>query len=167
MTLPAASKILSVMLVASASLVFTAPTAMAAPVAAPVVTGLPDFTDLIDKVGPAVVNIRTTEKLRQRGGPGDEEMQEFLRRFFGGGAVPRGTPNPRGGRGQQGGNDEQQVQRGVGSGFIVSADGLIMTNAHVVRDASEVTVKLTDRREFRAKVLGSDPRTDVAVLKID
>ena len=164
MTFPAASKFLSVMLVASASIVFTAPAAMAAPVATPVVTGLPDFTDLIDKVGPAVVNIRTTEKIRMRNAPNDEELQEFFRRFFGG-PVPRNSnPMPRGRSAPQA---EEQIQRGVGSGFITSADGYILTNAHVVEGADEVWVTLTDRREFKAKVLGSDKRSDVAVLKVE
>ena len=164
MTFPAASKLLSVMLVASASIVFTAPAALAAPVAAPVVTGLPDFTDLIDKVGPAVVNIRTTEKLRQRNAPDDEEMQEFFRHFFGGPTPRNRNPSP---RGRQAPQPEEQVQRGVGSGFITSADGYILTNAHVVEGADEVWVTLTDRRELKAKVLGSDKRSDVALLKVE
>lgn len=131
------------------------------PVPTPTVTGLPDFTDVIDKVGPAVVNIRTTERVRTRGAPGEEEMQEFLRRFFGGQVVPRsGRRAP-----QQ--EEEREVQRGVGSGFIISADGFVLTNAHVVEGADEVTVTLSDRREFKAKVLGSDLRSDVAVLKLD
>jgi serine protease Do len=134
----------------------------AAPVAAPTVTGLPDFADLVDKVGPAVVNIRTTERVRlDQGGP-DEEMQEFLRRFFGGQMVPRGR---RGGPMEQ--PQEERVQRGVGSGFIISDDGYVLTNAHVVEGADEVVVTLTDRREFKAKVLGSDARSDVALLKVD
>jgi serine protease Do len=136
----------------------------AAQVATPVVTGLPDFTDLIDKVGPAVVNIRTTEKVKLgQGAPGDEEMQEFLRRFFGQ-QGPR-APSPRGKRGAQ--PQEEEVQRGVGSGFLISNDGYVLTNAHVVEGADEVLVTLTDRREFKAKVLGSDKRSDVAVLKVE
>ena len=131
----------------------------AAQIATPVVTGLPDFTDLIEKVGPAVVNIRTTEKVKLgQGAPGDEEMQEFLRRFF-------GQPSPRGRRTPPA--PEEEVQRGVGSGFIISLDGLVLTNAHVVEGADEVLVTLTDRREFKAKVLGADKRTDVAVLKLE
>jgi serine protease Do len=139
--------------------------AVAAPVIAPAVTGLPDFTDLVDKVGPAVVNIRTTERVRlgQGGAGGDEEMQEFLRRFFGGQIPPRG--GRRGNPQQQ--QPEEEVQRGVGSGFIISDDGFIMTNAHVVEGADEVTVTLTDRREFKAKVLGADHRSDVALLKVE
>ena len=132
--------------------------------------GLPDFTDLVEQVGPAVVNIRTTERVRggQRGGPEmDEDMQEFFRRFFGqppGGSTPPGSrPDPRNPR--QGPEEEQQ--RGVGSGFIFTADGYVMTNAHVVEGADEVYVTLTDKREFKAKIIGTDKRTDVAVVKID
>lgn len=162
MTFHAGSKFLSAFVLASAGLVLTAPAVLAAPVGAPLVTGLPDFTDLIDKVGPAVVNIRTTEKIKTgQGGPGDEEMQEFLRRFFGT-PTPR-APTPRGRRPQQ----EEEVQRGVGSGFIISNDGYVLTNAHVVEGADEVLVTLTDRREFKAKVLGADKRSDVALLKVD
>nr|WP_235432938.1 Do family serine endopeptidase [Janthinobacterium sp. KBS0711] len=130
---------------------------------------LPDFSDLVDAVGPAVVNIRTTERLKMSG-PGagsqdEQEMQEFLRRFFGG-AMP--TPRqqaPRGGR--RAVPQEQEVQRGVGSGFIISADGYVLSNAHVVDGADEVYVTLTDKREFKAKVIGADGSTDVALLKIE
>ena len=119
---------------------------------------LPDFSTLVEAVGPAVVNISTTQSLRaaklEGGGPSDEAMQEFLRRF--------GIPFD-GGRQQQ----PQQPRRGMGSGFIVSEDGYVLTNAHVVADAEEVVVKLGDKRDFKAKVIGSDRRTDVAVLKID
>ncbi|NHZ99128.1 DegQ family serine endoprotease [Massilia sp. CCM 8734] len=169
MTLSAGNKLLSSLFIATSALAFV-PTAGAAAVAAaaagaPLVKGLPDFTDLIDKVGPAVVNIRTTEKLKQgQGSPNEEEMQEFLRRFFGG-ATPRGQ-DPRGRRSPQQ-PQEEEVQRGVGSGFIVSPDGFVLTNAHVVDGADEVLVTLTDRREFKAKVLGSDKRSDVAVLKLE
>jgi serine protease Do len=167
MTLPtfAGRFVLSTLLIAGAGLLPHGGTvAGAAPVAAPVVTGLPDFTDLIEKVGPAVVNIRTTEKVKLgQGAPGDEEMQEFLRRFFGQ-QVPR-PPSPRGKRGAQ--PQEEEVQRGVGSGFVISNDGFVLTNAHVVEAADEVLVTLTDRREFKAKVLGADKRSDVAVLKVE
>ena len=158
-----ATLILSALLV-SGSTLFAATPALAtgaAPVPTPVVTGLPDFTDLVDKVGPAVVNIRTTERVRAGGMPGEEEMQEFLRRFFGG-QVPRGG----GRRSPQQQPEEQEVQRGVGSGFIISDDGFVLTNAHVVEGADEVTVTLNDRREFKAKVLGADRRSDVALLKL-
>jgi serine protease Do len=136
-----------------------APPASAAPVA-PLVSGLPDFTGLVERYGPAVVNVKVNEKPRavQSRGPadGDEDdpFGDFLRRF--------GIPNMP--RGQQ---IPQQPERGEGSGFIVTPDGYIMTNAHVVRDASDITVKLTDRREFPAKLIGMDDRTDVAVIKIE
>ena len=163
MTFSPGRNVVFALVVAGSSLLFSAPTALAAPVEKPLVTGLPDFTDLIEKVGPAVVNIRTTEKVKLgQGGGGDDEMQELLRRFFGG-AAPR--PAPRGRRTPQG--QEEEVQRGVGSGFIISNDGYVLTNAHVVEGADEVIVTMTDRREFKAKVLGSDKRSDVAVLKVD
>ncbi len=133
---------------------------------------LPDFTDLVDKVGPAVVNIRTTERAKQmqQGGAGseDEEMQEFFRRFFGQPVPPRQQqPGPRGRRAPQQQDEQQQVPRGVGSGFIISSDGYVLTNAHVVEGADEVFVTLTDKREFKAKIIGSDRRTDVALVKIE
>lgn len=156
----------------AASVFAAGPAVLAAPpVAAPAVA-LPDFADIVERTGPAVVNIRTTERVRQnaqgQGGMDDPEMQEFFRRFFGI-PIPRqqqpGTPR---GNGKQGGQGQQEeVPRGVGSGFIISADGFIMTNAHVIDGASEVYVTLTDKREFKAKIVGSDTRTDVAVLKID
>lgn len=135
------------------------------------IAGLPDFADLVERTGSAVVNIRTTEKLKiGRGmpGEGDEEMQEFFRRFFGV-PVPRQQqpgPAPRG-RKPAPPQSEEDVQRGVGSGFIISADGYVLTNAHVVDGADDVYVKMTDKREFKAKVIGVDKRTDVALLKID
>ena len=148
---------------------------MAATPATGAVVGLPDFADLVDRVGPAVVNIRTTERLKQSGRagaggglPDDEEMQEFLRRFFGGAMPQPGNPGGKGTpRGRRQAPTDEPVQRGVGSGFILSADGYVMTNAHVVDGADEVFVTLTDKREFKAKVLGADVRTDVAVLKIE
>lgn len=154
-----ASAVLSALLLTGAGLSLSLPAHAAAPVPTPVVTGLPDFSDLIDKAGPAVVNIRTTERVRLgQGGPGEEEMQEFLRRFFGQPIPRRRSPQPQ--------QEEQEVQRGVGSGFIISDDGYVLTNAHVVEGADEVTVTLTDRREFKAKVLGADRRSDVALLKV-
>ncbi|MGZ8288335.1 MAG: DegQ family serine endoprotease [Telluria sp.] len=152
----AGSKLLSAMLLAGAGLLAAPVTVLAAQAGAPLVTGLPDFSNLIEKVGPAVVNIRTTERVKAGAAtPGDEEMQEFLRRFFG---VP-------GQRGRRGGDDD--VQRGVGSGFIISPEGFVLTNAHVVDGADEVLVTLTDRREFKARVLGTDKRSDVALLKVE
>jgi serine protease Do len=134
----------------------TAPAFTAPPVAPTAAARLPDFTALVDKAGAAVVNISTVGKTRQTALDQDEmdpELGDFLRRFgFPNGPQmqPRNVPS-----------------RGVGSGFIVSPDGYIVTNAHVVDDASEVTVKLTDRREFTAKVIGADKRTDIALIKID
>ena len=121
---------------------------------------LPDFTDLVEKHGAAVVNISTTQTAKGpmagRGGPNipeDDPFYEFFRRFMpnpGPGAAPR----------------EFQSQS-LGSGFIISADGFVLTNAHVVEAADEITVKLTDKRELKAKVIGSDRRTDIALLKIE
>ena len=118
-----------------------------------------DVADLVETHGPAVVNISTT-KMVKRGVeglpfavPDEEDMQEFFRRFF---------PGVPGGRGPM----QEIPARGAGSGFIVSSDGYILTNAHVVRDADEVEVKLIDKRKFIAKVVGADNRTDVAVIKI-
>ena len=131
------------------------------------VRSLPDFTDLVDQVGPSVVNIRTVEKVAARGANPemDEEMQEFFRRFFGQPmpGAPRQGPRPN--RPQQ--PQEEERPRGVGSGFILTADGYVMTNAHVVEDASEVLVTLPDKREFKARIIGADKRTDVAVVKIE
>lgn len=141
------------------------PSAQAASVA-----GLPDFTDLVEKTGAAVVNIRTTERIKpgQQAIPGteDEEMQEFFRRFFG---VPMPRPQPdRTPRGRRPGpQQDEEVPRGVGSGFIISADGFVLTNAHVVDGADDVYVTLTDKREYKAKIIGVDKRTDVAVVKIE
>ena len=133
------------------------------------VRALPDFTDLVEQVGPSVVNIRTLEKASTRQGEGgamDQNMLEFFKRF--GLPIPnmpngpRQSPAPNHGQPQ----DEDQP-RGVGSGFILTSDGMIMTNAHVVDGADEVLVTLTDKREFKAKIIGADKRSDVAVVKID
>jgi serine protease Do len=124
---------------------------------------LPDFADLADQVGPSVVNIRTTERARNLGGRGggqiDPNLEEFFRRF----GIP--LPNNRNPRGND--EDDEPRRRGVGSGFILSSDGFVMTNAHVVDGADELIVTLTDKREFKAKVIGADTRTDVAVVKIE
>jgi serine protease Do len=142
-------------------------TAMAPHSALAQVKGLPDFTELVEQVGPSVVNIRTLEKVSSRdaqAGSPDEEMQELFRRFFG---VPMPAPNaPR----QQRPNrpePDQERPKGVGSGFVLSADGFIMTNAHVVEGADQVMVTLPDKREFKARIVGADKRTDVAVVKIE
>jgi serine protease Do len=162
---------------------------------------LPDFTTLVDKVGPSVVNIRTTSRVGSssdlRGLPpglDEGDMSEFFRRFFG---IPMPGQPPRGGGGGSGkgggGNggdggsggsgggdqgkggsrsapddsqDNSEQSSGVGSGFILSTDGYVMTNAHVVDDADTIYVTLTDKREFKARLVGVDERTDVAVVKI-
>jgi serine protease Do len=173
MMIPAKKILLSSLLSASVLALSPALTGVSAAVAAPAVAGLPDFADIVDRTGPGVVNIRTTERVKTgqpQAGADDEEMQEFFRRFFGV-PMPRqqqpNTPNtPRPNR-KGGSAQQEEVPRGVGSGFIISADGYIMTNAHVVEGASDVYVTLTDKREFKAKIIGSDTRTDVALLKID
>jgi len=121
---------------------------------------LPDFTRLVDDQGNAVVNISTTQAVRRSGAapqvPGmeDEEVLEFFRRF-----IPRQQPPGPGGA--------RPESRSLGSGFIISADGYILTNAHVVEGADEINVRFTDKREFKAKVIGADRRTDIAVIKIE
>ncbi|MGM9427980.1 Do family serine endopeptidase [Hydrogenophaga sp. MI9] len=132
---------------------------------APVVRGLPDFTELVEQVGPSVVNIRTLERASAESGTGnaDEQMLEFFKRFgipVPPGAVPK-TPR------QDRAPSEEAQPKGVASGFILSADGLIMTNAHVVDGADELLVTLPDKREFKARLVGADKRTDVAVVKIE
>jgi serine protease Do len=135
--------------------------------AAQAVRELPDFTRLVDDQGNAVVNISTTQAVRRSGaapggpggpgapGPGieDEEVLEFFRRF-----IPRQQPP---------GPSQRPESRSLGSGFIISADGYILTNAHVVEGADEINVRFTDKREFKAKVIGADRRTDIAVIKIE
>jgi len=130
--------------------------AVTQPAAALAIQGLPDFSSLVERFGSAVVNVSVTQMQKTaaagpqfRGLDPSDPFFEFFRRF----QVP--TPQA------------EAPAHGLGSGFIVSADGLILTNAHVVQNASEVTVRLTDKREFKAKVVGSDPQTDVAVLKIE
>jgi serine protease Do len=171
-----------------ACLPFAPHIASAAPAAS-----LPDFTDLVDKVGPAVVNIRTTARVSSspRGLPpglDDGDMSEFFRRFFGipmpqtpPGSTPRGNGGGGGGGNSDGGgqggssqgdqqdnsSSDSETNSGVGSGFILSADGYVMTNAHVIDDADTIYVTLTDKREFKAKLIGVDERTDVAVVKIN
>ena len=128
-----------------------------APAVENTIRALPDFSPLVEKYGPAVVNVEVVEKAQPQGGPQglspNDPFYDFFRRF--------GIPPP-----DQGGRGNAPPVRGAGSGFIVSADGYILTNTHVVGNADEVTVRLTDRREFPAKVVGADERTDVAVIKI-
>jgi serine protease Do len=119
---------------------------------------LPDFTDLAEKQGAAVVNVSTTQTARAARGapqapnvPEDDPFYDFFRRFM--------PPNQ--------GQPREFESSSLGSGFIITADGYILTNAHVVESADEITVKLTDKREFKAKVIGSDRKTDVALIKIE
>jgi serine protease Do len=118
---------------------------------------LPDFTELVEKQGSAVVNISTTQIIRQAQGipgiPEGDPFFEFFRRFA--------PPMP------QGQAPREQESQSLGSGFLISEDGYLLTNAHVVDRADKITVRLTDKREFKAKVIGADKRTDVALLKID
>ena len=121
---------------------------------------LPDFTELVEKQGPAVVNVSTSSTGRAaRGGtprlpnvPEDDPFYDFFRRF-----MPQ-IPGP--------GQREFESQS-LGSGFVISNDGYVLTNAHVIESADEITVKLNDKREFKAKVIGADRKTDIALLKID
>jgi serine protease Do len=140
---------------------------------------LPDFADLVEKVGPSVVGIRTTERVRigANGMPqDDQDLDDLFRKFFGvpmpqqptpQGPTPSPSPSPHGRAQPRGNQPDREVTRGVGSGFIISQDGYILTNSHVVEGASEIYVTLTDKREFKGKVIGSDSRTDVALVKID
>jgi len=142
------------------------------PVPASSVQTLPDFADLVEKYGPAVVNINTQTRTPRAAMPGlseDDPFYEFFRRFM----PPDQQRNPRGDRGDRSDRGEKGTPRGplrpfgLGSGFIVSQDGFIVTNAHVVENAEEITVRLTDKRELKAKVVGADLRSDIAVLKVD
>ncbi|HEV7928854.1 MAG TPA: trypsin-like peptidase domain-containing protein, partial [Nitrosospira sp.] len=119
---------------------------------------LPNFTDLVEREGSAVVNISTVQapSIGTRAFPGmpnipeDDPFFEFFRRH----APPHGAP-------------KDFESKSLGSGFIISSDGYILTNTHLVDTADEINVKLTDKREFRAKLIGADRRTDIALLKID
>ena len=122
---------------------------------------LPDFTGLVEQVSPAVVNISTTQKIKRfRGLPPGMEMPEMpenspwsdlFRKFFG----------------EEGGPQEEFDTQSLGSGFIIDKNGYVITNNHVIRDAEEIIVRLTDRRELKAKVIGNDPRSDLALLKVE
>lgn len=138
---------------------------------------LPDFADLVEKFGPAVVNINTQTRASPRqqipGLSEDDPFYEFFRRFMPDGQQPRGN-TPRGApKSQPTPPGQPPTPRGplrpfgLGSGFIVSPDGYIVTNAHVVENAEEILVRLTDKRELKAKVIGADPRSDVAVIKVE
>ncbi|MFC5697390.1 DegQ family serine endoprotease [Pseudomonas sp. GCM10022186] len=123
---------------------------------------LPDFTPLVEEASPAVVNISTRQKLPQRAAgaqamPDLEGLPPMLREFFERN-MPQMPRNPQGGR--------QREAQSLGSGFIISEDGYVLTNNHVVADADEIFVRLSDRSELEAKLIGADPRTDVALLKV-
>ncbi|MEO8509454.1 MAG: trypsin-like peptidase domain-containing protein, partial [Betaproteobacteria bacterium] len=145
--------------IAAGAFVFALTAAFAPATSAQGRAGLPDFTDLYEKNGPAVVSIDVRQKSRRtRGVPElseDDPFYEFFRRF----GVPGQTPRR--------GPEREPEAQSVGSGFIIGSDGQILTNAHVVDGADEVTVRLSDKREFTAKVLGTDKRTDIALLKIE
>jgi len=154
-----------VLVAAALAAVLNAPGALAQSVA------LPNFAELVEKHGPAVVSVTTQARQNQGRYPGlseDDPWMEFFRRFMPDQQRPQPRQGPRGQEGQRG--QERQgplVPFGAGSGFIISGDGYVLTNAHVVDNAEEVTVTLTDKRDFKAKVVGADKRTDVAVLKIE
>ncbi len=146
------------------------PPQVAAAPAPQLVVGLPDFTRLVDEVGPAVVSVDAEvgskpQVAQQRGQspqmPGEDQIPEFFRRFFG----PDGMPMP-GAPGQPGQPDARPRGVSQGTGFIISGDGYVLTNHHVVDGADTVRIRLADRREFTAKVVGSDEQSDVALLKI-
>jgi len=142
------------------------PAALAQTSAAPTVA-LPDFSAIIAKADPAVVNIRTTANVPVRSPGGGTDPYELFRWFFGPDFQPPGMPpQPQQPTPRQA-PEERKVPRGVGSGFFISEDGYILTNNHVVSDAADIYVTLTDGREFKAKVIGTDERTDVALIKIE
>lgn len=139
---------------------------------------MPDFADLVERTAPAVVNIRTAARISMSGPQGQQSpmpdldendpFYDFFHRFFpqpgpgqGPGQGPRQNPAPRAPHG------DREIPRGVGSGFIISGDGYLLTNHHVVEGADEITVTLQDKREFKGKLVGSDPKSDVALVKID
>ncbi|HXY05226.1 MAG TPA: DegQ family serine endoprotease [Burkholderiaceae bacterium] len=132
---------------------------------------MPDFADLVERTAPAVVNIRTAARVSMTA-PGqqpqipeldeNDPFYEFFHRFF-----PQPGPGQRPGPMPKSPHGEQEIPRGVGSGFLISSDGYLLTNHHVVEGADEITVTLPDKREFKGKLIGSDPRTDVALVKIE
>jgi serine protease Do len=178
-----ASALTAALLIATSTAISVAPNQASAQA----MRGLPDFADLVEKAGPAVVNIRTTSRVRTNAqganpnsGPRmpegmdeNDPFYEFFKRFFPprgnqpGQPTPPNTPNAPSTPNAPGGRGGEEVPRGVGSGFIISGDGFVLTNHHVVDGADEIYVTLTDKREIKAKLIGSDRRTDVAVVKIE
>jgi len=129
---------------------------------------LPSFADLVEKHGPAVVNIRTEARATRTQIPGlseDDPMFEFFRRFMP--PDQRGAPRGREDRNGKSGPRAPLRPFGLGSGFVISADGYIVTNAHVIENAEEIYVRFTDKREMKAKVIGADKRSDVALVKVE
>ncbi|HEY0287724.1 MAG TPA: DegQ family serine endoprotease [Pseudomonas sp.] len=129
---------------------------------------LPDFTTLVEQASPSVVNISTRQKLPDRSvaqgqAPDLEGLPPMLREFLER-SMPPGSRSPGSGSGK---GDRQREARSLGSGFIISSDGYVLTNNHVIDGADEILVRLSDRSELKAKLVGTDPRTDVALLKID
>ncbi len=171
--LPYCGAILSAVLMS-----LSAACAMALPLSAPSAppaASLPDFSALVEKVGPAVVNIRTTGRVQMMqaspfifppGFDDDDEFSELLRRFFGIPLPRNPQPDSRNGRAPRDAPPPVERPRGIGSGFILSSDGYVMTNAHVIEDADTIYVTLPDKREFKAKLIGADKPTDVALLKV-
>jgi serine protease Do len=159
--------LVAITMAATTAVVLPAATAQAPSPAPQLVVGLPDFTHLVEQVGPGVVNIEAivgAKASRQQARtqmPDEDDLPEIFRRFFG--------PDMPGLPGQPGmpGPDAGPQGVSIGTGFIMSPDGYVLTNHHVVDGADEVKVKLSDRREFTAKVIGSDQQSDVALLKID
>lgn len=132
--------------------------------------GLPDFTPIVEKTEGSVVNIRTTATVQPRGGMpgfGGDDPYEMFRWFFGPDMVPPGAGRRPGPGAGQAPAEPRTVPRGIGSGFIVSDDGYILTNNHVVDGATDIFVTFTDGREVKARLIGADARTDVAVIKVD
>lgn len=152
---PLRKSLLTLCVVASMA-AFTAPTT-----AAP--ARFPDFTEIVEQADISVVNIRTTAKMTSRRPPSGQDPAELFRWFFGPDFLPPGLERQR----PEPNLPEQDVPRGVGSGFFISEDGYILTNHHVIAGADDIYVTLTDQREFKAKVIGSDERTDVALIKVE
>jgi serine protease Do len=159
--------LVAITIAATTAVVLPVATAQAPSPAPQLVVGLPDFTQLVEQVGPGVVNIeaivgpKSSRQQAQAQVPDEDDLPEIFRRFFG--------PDMPGLPGQPGmpGPDAGPQGVSIGTGFIMSPDGYVLTNHHVVDGADEVKVKLSDRREFTAKVIGSDQQSDVALLKID
>ncbi|WP_322996819.1 Do family serine endopeptidase [Castellaniella sp.] len=179
LTLPSAPLVKRLVACAATSLFLVSASPMAAAQAQPAIStvaGLPDFTQIVADTENSVVNIRTTETVpvgRMQGGPGGDPSDLF-RWFFGPDFAPPGAapqkpsrPHAQPNQPNQAAPKERTVPRGIGSGFILSQDGYILTNNHVVDNSNGIFVTMTDGKEYKAKVIGTDARTDIALLKID